>query len=64
MEGALLLNVVVRESPAVLQLLAGEDQSLLVRRNAFLVLQIKMLTVGQALLDWEESIYCIPFTST
>ena len=64
MEGALLLNIVVRESSAVLQLLAGKDQSLLVRRNAFLVLQIKILTVGQALLDREESIYCIPFTST
>ena len=64
MKGALLLDVVVREGPAVLQLLAGEDQSLLVRRDSFLVLQIKMLTVGQALLDWEESIYCIPFTST
>jgi len=64
MEGALLLDVVVGESPAVLQLLPGEDQSLLVRRNPFLVLQIKMLTVGQSLLDWEESIYCIPFTST
>merc|ERR1739845_150587 len=32
-EGGLLLNVVVGQSPAVLQLLASEDQSLLVRRN-------------------------------
>merc|ERR1711874_744399 len=40
MEGALLLNVVVREGPSILQLLPGEDQSLLVRRNAFLVLDL------------------------
>merc|ERR1711874_157136 len=40
MEGALLLDVVVREGPAVLQLLPGEDQSLLVRRNAFLILDL------------------------
>jgi hypothetical protein len=33
-EGRLLLNVVVRERAAILELLAGEDQSLLVRRDA------------------------------
>jgi len=38
MEGRLLLDVVVRESSAVFQLLPGENQSLLVRRNPFLVL--------------------------
>jgi hypothetical protein len=36
-KGGLLLNVVVRKSAAVLELLAGEDQTLLVRRNSFLV---------------------------
>ena len=36
-EGRFLLDVVVGESTAVFQLLAGEDQALLVRWNAFLV---------------------------
>ena len=57
MEGALLLDVVVREGPknrrvlkslgtsgenrpAILELLAGEDQPLLVRRDALLVLDL------------------------
>merc|ERR1712156_1110825 len=40
MEGALLLNVVVREGPSILQLLPSEDEPLLVRRNAFLVLDL------------------------
>ena len=33
-EGGLLLDVVVRESAAVLELLASEDQALLVRGDA------------------------------
>ena len=37
MEGRLLLYVIVRESAAVFELLAGEDQALLVGRDAFLV---------------------------
>ena len=41
-QGALLLDVVVREGSAVLELLPGEDQPLLVRRDPFLVLKIKM----------------------
>merc|ERR1719198_195434 len=36
-EGRLLLDVVVREGAAVLELLAGEDQALLVGRDALLV---------------------------
>merc|ERR1719154_221445 len=39
-EGGLLLDVVVGEGPAVLQLLAGEDQPLLVRGDALLVLDL------------------------
>merc|ERR1719431_869228 len=39
-EGALLLDVVVGEGPAVLQLLAGEDEPLLVRGDALLVLDL------------------------
>lgn len=37
MEGRLLLDVVVRKSAAILELLAGEDETLLVRGNALLV---------------------------
>ena len=40
-EGRLLLDVVVREGPAILQLLASEDQSLLVWGNSLLVLGTK-----------------------
>ena len=40
-EGALLLDVVVREGPSILQLLSGKDQPLLIRRDSFLVLKRK-----------------------
>merc|ERR1712217_639318 len=40
MEGRLLLDVVVREGPAVLQLLSSKDQPLLVWGNALLVLDL------------------------
>jgi len=39
-EGALLLDVVVGKSATVLELLAGEDQTLLVRGDALLVLDL------------------------
>jgi len=39
-ESGLLLDVVVGEGTAVLELLAGEDQALLVRRDAFLVCEV------------------------
>merc|ERR1711944_213433 len=39
-EGGLLLDVVVGEGPSVLKLLASEDQPLLVRRDALLVLDL------------------------
>ena len=38
MEGGLLLDVVIGEGTAILELLAGEDQTLLIGRNTFLVL--------------------------
>jgi hypothetical protein len=41
-ESRLLLDVVVRESTAVLKLLAGEDQALLVRRDTLLVLDLAL----------------------
>merc|ERR1712117_539735 len=37
-EGRFLLNVVVGQSPAVPELFSGEDQSLLIRWDAFFVL--------------------------
>ena len=39
-EGALLLDVVVAEGAAILELLAGEDQALLVRGDSLLVLDL------------------------
>merc|ERR1712093_524067 len=39
-KGALLLDVVIRQRAAVLELLAGEDQALLVGRDALLVLDL------------------------
>ena len=38
-EGGLLLDVVVRQGPAILKLLSSEDQPLLIRGNTLLVLQ-------------------------
>ena len=43
MEGTLLLDVVVGEGASIFELLAGEDQSLLVRGDALLVLKNKNL---------------------
>ena len=40
MQGRFLLDVVVRQGAAVLQLLAGEYQALLVRGDALLVLDL------------------------
>merc|ERR1719351_475653 len=41
-EGGLLLNVVVGEGPAILKLLAGEDEPLLIRGNSLLVLDLSL----------------------
>jgi hypothetical protein len=38
MEGRLLLDIVVTQCPAIFELLSGKDQALLVRGDAFLVL--------------------------
>ncbi len=40
MEGGLLLDVVIRESSSIFELLSGEDQSLLIGGNALLVLDL------------------------
>jgi len=41
-EGGLLLDVVVSKGTAILKLLASKDEPLLVRRNAFLVLDLSL----------------------
>jgi hypothetical protein len=41
-ESALLLDVIVGESTTVLKLLASKDQALLVRGNAFLILDLAL----------------------
>ena len=40
MQGAFLLDVVVRQCPAILKLLASKNQTMLIRRNTFLVLDL------------------------
>jgi hypothetical protein len=53
-EVSYLLDVVVAQSAAILELLAGEDQTLLVRGNALLVLDLGLDVVdGVARLDVE-----------
>jgi len=54
MEGRLLLNVIIRERPAVFKLLAGEDETLLVRGDTLLVLDLAFDVVnGITRLDFE-----------
>jgi len=53
-ESALLLDVVIGEGTAVFELLAREDQALLIRRDAFLVLDLALDVVdGIRALDLE-----------
>ena len=47
MERRLLLDVVVRKGTAVLELLAGEDEALLVGRDALLVLDLRLDVVNR-----------------
>ncbi len=42
MKGRLLLDVIVGEGPAVLQLLSGKDQTLLIRGDSFFVLDLSL----------------------
>lgn len=42
MESRLLLDVVIAQSAAVFQLLPSENETLLIRRNAFLVLDLRL----------------------
>ena len=45
MKSGLLLDVVVAQCTAVLKLLSGEDKTLLIRRDAFLVLDLGLHVV-------------------
>ena len=55
MKGALLLNVVIGECAAVLELLSGEDQALLIRGDALLVLDLRLNIVdGVRRLDFQS----------
>jgi hypothetical protein len=51
-KGRLFLNVVVGKGTAVLKLFAGEDQALLIRGNALLILNLGLDVIdGVARLD-------------
>merc|ERR1712110_840208 len=53
-QGGLLLDVVVLESAAILELLAGEDKALLIRGDALLVLDLGLHGLdGVSALDLE-----------
>ena len=45
-EGGLLLNIVVREGTAIFELLSGEDETLLIRGDSFLVLDLGLDVVN------------------
>ena len=54
-EGGLLLDVVIGKSAAVLELLASEDESLLIGRDALLILDLSLDVVdGVRRLDLES----------
>lgn len=55
-ERGLFLNVVVRKSTAILQLLSGENQALLVWRNSLLILNLRLYVVnGIRGLDFQRN---------
>ena len=47
MQSALLLDVVIAQGAAVLELLAGEDKSLLLGRDALLVLNLRLYVLDR-----------------
>ena len=54
-KSGLLLDVIVRKSTSILELLAGENQSLLVWGNPFLVLDLRLYVInGIRRLDFES----------
>ena len=58
-QGGFLLDVVITQSASIFQLLSSEDQSLLVRRNAFLVLDLGLDIINRITgLDIERDRSC------
>ncbi len=47
MEGALLLDVIIRERAAILELLAREDETLLIRGDTLLVLDLRLHVIDR-----------------
>ena len=47
MQGRFLLNVVIRQRASVFQLFSGKDQTLLIRRDALLVLDLGLDVVNR-----------------
>ena len=58
-KGRLLLDVVIRKGPPVLQLLTGKDKPLLVRRNALLVLDL-CFHIIDGIRTLYFQCYCLP----
>jgi len=57
-ESRLLLDVVIRKSAAVLELLAGEDEALLIGRDPFLILDLRLDVVDRVRrLDLESDCF-------
>lgn len=57
-KGRLFLDVVVRKGSAVFELLAGEDQALLIRRDAFLVCELMLDVAACEVRNWNT---CLEF---
>ena len=47
MKRRLFLNIVIRKCTAILELLPGKDEALLIRRNAFLILDLRLHVVNR-----------------
>jgi len=47
MQGRLLLNIVITKSSPILELLSGENKTLLIRRNSLLVLDLGLYVVDR-----------------
>uniref|UniRef100_A0A1L8E847 Putative ubiquitin/40s ribosomal protein s27a fusion n=1 Tax=Haematobia irritans TaxID=7368 RepID=A0A1L8E847_HAEIR len=60
MKGRLLLNIVVGQSTTIFQLFTGKDQTLLIWRNTFLVLNLSLNVFNS--IGWFD-LQCNGFTS-
>merc|ERR1719378_1552076 len=58
MEGRFLLDIIIRKGSSILKLLSGEDQALLLRGNAFLVLNFR-LHVGDRVIGLDVQRDCL-----